>query len=1167
MTSGRLSCCGLAILTIGALYAQDTRGRILGNVTDSSRAAVPGAVLKAVNKATNIATTASTDGQGNYEILFLLPGTYTVTAEAKGFKKSVRDEIEVRISDRVRLDLVLQVGDVAESVTVTGESQLIESESASTGLVVDTRRILELPVNGGNVLVTELLTPGVANMAIANHGQSINAPQVASRITVSGVRSRNTEYTIDGTPAMSGNEASYVPPNDMVQEVKIETNSFDASIGRSIGGHVNMAMRSGTNALHGAVYEFHSNNHLNGIDLFQRQYLYNPATGPLNDAKRAEVNGTQSFNRYGATAGGPIYIPHVYDGRNRSFWIYGFEGTGFRGTDRSFGYFETVPDANERRGDFSRLLGLGPIYQIYDPATAVRIANGRTQRQPFPGNLIPQNRLTGPAQKLLNYWPEPNVAGTADGRNNYFRKVPSRDSFASHNVRFDHQFSPRHRTFLRYNHSQYNFFTSQTLPNISTGINWDRPDFGFGFDDVYAPSPHFMVNFRYGAMRHVITYEPLAKGFDLVAAGFAPALASQIDPLGVTFPQISVDQYSLMGRNYASGVYTNYQTAGGHITAIRSSHTLRFGGEFRLYRDHNYDFTYATPRIEFGTSWTRGPVDNSPAAPIGQGLASYLLGLPTGGQIRVSPSYAEQSTYSGFYLQDDWRAAPRLTINLGIRYEYEGPATERFNRSIRNFDFTATNPLDAVARARYAASPIPELAPSAFHALGGLTFAGVGGEPRALWEPDKNNIAPRFGLAYQFHRLTVLRAGYGVFYAPMGVDRTSVNQSGFTKSTTLVGSLTNGLDFAASLDNAFPNGFEKPLGAAGGLSTDAGQSVRYFYPHPSSALLQRWSIGIQRQAPRNIVFEINYVGSVGSDFGINRQMNPVPRQYLSTSPVRDQAAIDYLGARFRNPFSPDLQGTALSSTTMTRAQLLRPRPEFVGIMSSQPLGSTSYHSLQAVAQRRTSGGLTVQASYTWAKFLEATSYLNETDPVPERVVSSEDRPQRFAASGIYQVPVGKGQRFGPNLRGVAGHALGGWQVQALVEAQSGAPLGFGNAILYGNIHDIPLPGDQKRIGRWFNTGAGFERSPAKQLTQNIRTFPSRFNGVRGQGLYVWRASGMKYFQVTERVRLQFRTELLNAMNRSHFAAPNTAVTSTLFGSITATTGAPRTVWLSLKLLY
>lgn len=1151
---------------LAPLWSQDPRGRILGQVTDPSGAAVPGVEIRATNTATNITTASRTNDQGNYEISYLLPGTYNITAEAAGFRKYVRKGIELRVADRLTLSIPLQVGEVTEAVTVTGETPLLETSSASLGQVVDHRRLTELPLSGGNPFTLTRLTPGVINFAAPNHPSLAPAVEVISNIAVAGTRDHNTEYTIDGAPAMWGRNAAFVPPAEIVDEFKVQTLSYDAGIGHSPGGAVNVALRSGSNRLHASLFAFHNNNTLQGIDFFQRRFLYDPATGPVTSEKRKQVAPQHVINRFGATFSGPMVLPQVFDGKNKTFWMYGYEGLIRPGTERG-NYFRTVPAADQRRGDFSQLLRISSRHQIYDPATIAPAAAGRFSRQPFADNIIPASRLDPMAQRLLQYWPESNVAGTVDGRNNFFRPLRSQNEYSSHTLRLDHNFNEKHRVFGRYNWMHQLFESGQYFPTIATGQERHRYNHGLGFDDVYMVSPQFLMNFRYGFSRSIQTFDPFGKGFDLAGAGFSKDLVAKLDPQGITFPQITVDQYAQLGGSWPSGAYTAYHTLALDLSAMRSSHSLRFGGEFRLYREFSRTFSLQTPRLDFRTQWTRGPLDNSTAAPIGQGLASYLLGIPSGGQVSFNASSAEQSTFSAFFVQDDWKLTPGLTLTLGVRYEYFDPVTERFDRSVRGFDFATPNPIEQQAKANYARNPIAEVPASQFRAVGGLLFAGASGQPRTLWNADRNNLSPRVGLAWTLDRATVIRAGYGIFFVPRGVDREAVNQSGYTQRTNLVPSTDNGLTFAASLANPFPGGILQPAGASGGLMTDVGRSVGFFNSDLADAYLQRWSFSVQRELPGRVLVETAYVGSRGVKLAVGSQLNPVPAQYLSRSPVRDQQTIDHLSAQVPNPFFPLLPGTGLSGRNVARGQLLRPYPHFTGISGTEAIGYSNYHSLQVRTERRFAKGFTVQANWTWSKFLEATGMLNESDTAPAKVISDQDRQHRFVASGIWELPFGRGKWIGGNWRGAADLIAGGWQLQAVYEGQSGAPIGFGNVIFSGDLHDLVLPRGERGVDRWFNTEAGFERDPARQLASNIRTLSARFTGLRAPGLNIWNASMLKNFRITERLKLQLRSEFLNALNHSHFTAPNTAVTNTLFGTITNTTGWPRQVYFAAKLIY
>jgi len=331
--------------------------------------------------------------------------------------------------------------------------------------------------------------------------------------------------------------------------------------------------------------------------------------------------------------------------------------------------------------------------------------------------------------------------------------------------------------------------------------------------------------------------------------------------------------------------------------------------------------------------------------------------------------------------------------------------------------------------------------------------------------------------------------------------------------------------------------------------------------------MQRWSFGIQHQFPQRVLAEVSYVGNRGTKLPVATALNPVPAQYLSTLPVRDQQTINHLSAQVTNPFFPLLPGTGLAGRNVARSQLLRPFPHFLGVGVLSPNGYSWYHSLQTRAERRFASGFTVHSSYTWSKFMAATSLLNESDLRPEEVISSEDRPHRFTFTGVWELPFGPGKPIWGSARGLAAHLAGGWQVQGAYEGQSGPAIGFGNIIFTGNLHEVPLPVSQRTTERWFNADAGFERDSRFQLASNSRRFSSRFTGIEAHGLNMWSLSGFKNFRLREGITLQFRSEWLNALNHTHLSPPVTAPTNTLFGQVTGTTGLPRQIHFALKLLF
>jgi hypothetical protein len=570
-----------------------------------------------------------------------------------------------------------------------------------------------------------------------------------------------------------------------------------------------------------------------------------------------------------------------------------------------------------------------------------------------------------------------------------------------------------------------------------------------------------------------------------------------------------------------------------------------------------------SPNLSFSSTYTRGPLDNSTAAPIGQEFAEMLVGIPEG-TMTTHNSWAAQDKYYGIYFQDDFKVNSKLTLNLGLRYEMDWPVTERYNRLVAGYDFADPSPVEAQAKANYAKSPIPELPVAAFSARGGLTWVNQNGSSRSPYKGNNGELLPRIGLAYQITAKTVLRAGYGIYFDTLGVDRFIPIQTGFSQSTPIQPSVDNGVTYAATLSNPFPSGLLAPLGAAGGLASNLGQAISVFDPNQKPPYSQRWSFGLQRFLPGQFLLDVSYVGNRSTDLGVTRNINSTPAQYLSTSPTRDVQTINYLTAAFPNPF---YGLNSVYSSTISRANLLRPYPQFGDISEVQSVGYSWYHALHVRGEKRLSWGYTLQIGYTYSKYMQATTFMNPTDPTPYRVISDSDRPQVLTVSGLWEIPVGRGRRFGTNLAKPVNFVLGGWQFDAGVVRQAGAPLGFGNAIFNGDLKNIPLPKDQRSVDHWFNINAGFDKNSKNVLANNIQTFPIRFSGIRADGQATWNFSLIKNFRIRERFNTQFRAEAYNALNHPSFDVPNTTPTSSAFGTITNTLSEPREIQFALKITF
>ena len=1157
----------LLLLAALACSQEDPRGRIEGVITDSAGAVVPRATVRASNVETGVTLRGTSNEQGRYEILYLLPGVYRLTVELQGFKTWVRGDLELRASDRLRVDASLEAGDVAEPVEIRAETPLLTAASGAVAQVLTHREASELPLRGGSLAWLYSLAPGVVQPSLPAGGPW--DIEQASEASAAGAGRRSFDFNVDGTTnnAYEGRTA-FVPPPDMVQEVKIDTTNYDASIGHSTGGSVNVALKAGTNQLRGSFGASLAKGPMMSRNFFVNRFIFDSGTGPVTDEKIRRYTPRDRWLRLGGAVGGPLRIPKLYDGENRTFWMFGYQGH-----DRSqpVAALVSVPTEAQRNGDFSALLALGSHYQIYDPFTTTA-EGARFVREPLAGNRLPASRMDKTALQVLKYFPLPNTSGTADFLSNYSVTTPKVQVLKQPVVRLDHNFSERHRMYGRYSHSSVRGQFDQYVPGSDVrGRIRGRPHRGVGLDDVWVLTPSAVLDVRYGFTWFEELQTFYNMGWDLREFGFPESLIRELDPQGVSFPQINIGGLLQLGNDGGFRRINYTHTLLGVLSYLRGNHSFKFGADLRRMYENNKTYGNVSPQLNFDSTYTRGPLDNSVAAPTGQGLASFLFGLPGGGGVDFNDSRAESSGFYAAFFQDDWRLHRNLTLNLGLRYEFESPIVERFNRATLDFDFLTPNPIQPQAQAQYAQAAIPEVPPSQFRTLGGVTFAGVGGLPRRVRDPYYRAFMPRFGFAWQAGRRMVVRGGYGLFFGLLGADFSDVSQPGFDQRTSVVASVDNGISYVASISNPFPFGLEKPRGAAGGLTTYVGRAPGFFPRDGRRPYTQRWSLSLQFEPMPRSVFEVGYVGSRTTRQRVSTAFNPIPRKYLSASPLRDQPVTDLLSAQAANPFrgiAPFAGSTFFSEGFTSRAQLLRPYPHFTELSEGLPAGLSWYQGLTASLQRRFSAGLQFQANYTWSKTMTATEYLNDTDSIPAHVVSDLDRPHRFAASGIYELPLGKGKAVAGGVPNWVNRIVGGWQVQTIYQWQSGPPLAFGNVICRYFYSDLRLRFNLRNVDRWFKT-EGFERDPRRALQYNVRTFPLRLAQVRAAGINMLDLGAFKSLTLREGLRLQLRAEAEGALNHPNFDAPNTNPLSSLFGKVTATqTGeGERRVFVGLKLVF
>ncbi len=1164
--------CAVALLS-STTHAQESRGSIAGLIVDSSGGALPGVTVTVVNNGTNSTTSLVTNDTGQYAALFLLPGTYRVTAELSGFQSTDHPTVQVRVGERMQLDITLQPAGVTEQVQVVAEAPQLETSTASLGQVITSKLISEIPLGDGTAYGLTRLVAG----ATFERSYALQRPMDNDNLRGAAVTGTlNSEFTIDGSSnIVSQARVGIQPPADAIEEFKVETAAYDAQIGHTGAGGVNLALKSGTNALHGAL-SFYNRDDSRSASLF--------ASNRLGTSKQP-----RDYNRFSGTVSGPIL-------RNKTFFMFSYEKLQ---DDTVEALTTSVPTARMRSGDFSELLPLG--VQIYDPATA-RLVNGVVVRDPFAGNIIPGGRINPIARNVLGFFPEPNIASAADLSLNYFIEQPWTYAYNFAMTRIDHEWTPSHRTYGRFlrnfrREERFNFAGQVNGTEITRGST-DRFNYNWAGGHTAVISPSMVLDLKASWLRFNDDLFPLYN-LDLASIGYSPSTLALLGGFE-QLPRFSIEsgtpttagRVATLGaqqsgfNNGRTQPFYNVQFAA-TLTKTTGGHTMKFGYDWRSLRQKETNLGWRGGVYAFDSSYTRA--SQTATGQYGQGIASFLLGLPTNNSvIELRPEYDMEVISHGFFAHDDWRVSDRLTLNLGLRYDLELGMTEADSRNIGPFDLTTPNPIEAAAQARFAASPpagVP-LSASQFRVLGGYTY--LSGDQSRAWNADLNNFQPRLGVTYRIDDRTVLRGGGGKFVAPFQLQGvpgliTAINQIGYSRNTPVPVTADNGLTFQANLSNPVPSGqLVQPVGSAQGLTTNLGNAPGNIWAADRvNPEFWRFSIGVERQLPWEMLFEISYIGQHGSNQAILEPLNYVPQQYRTRSLIRDNDAETFLTQNVANPFqglTPDTPGS--NGATIARRRLLYAYPQYetsgapcatgtsTTFCMETARGSNMYHGAIFRLDKRFTGGLMLMTSYTWSHLTEKVAPLNPWDDLEERT-GATDRPHRITLASVAELPFGRGRRFGDGWNAVMDGILGGWQVSTKYEWQSGSPLVFNQ-----NTYFDPSCGDPRDLkSNWASSGsqlAGvdvpiidiscfyttngqpFRNAAGQPVTftaaeiqlgqANTRQFPTTLPNVRFMQHHLLDLGVTKNFTVGNRVRVQVRVEALNATNYTLFGVGNMVLT-------------------------
>jgi Carboxypeptidase regulatory-like domain len=1219
----------LALLAM-PLRAQLYSGSVTGVVTDPTGAVIPGAKVTLTDTSKGYAFTATSDAVGRYILRNIPPSTYQLSVGATGFKTSTRTDIVLDVGQNATVDAKLELGTTTQTVQVSGAAPLLATQDATTGQNVNRTYINDLPLVGRGVFDLAFLSPGVNPAPTMAYG---NSGGVANNFTSNGGRNATADILIDGVSTTDYEQNSaivvplYTPSVDAVQEFKVQQNNFSAEIGFSGNTVLNVVMRSGTNQLHGSLYEFLRNQVLDANDWFNNQ------AGVDLPARR--------YNQFGGTVGGPIILPHLYNGKDKTFFFFDYQAT----RDHSASSFNAgVPSMAERNGDFGELCGYaGGTFdssgacsnsgaQLWDPYSGFNDPNNGWTNQTFiPYNnmatyqstatstaasplfgtpyqlaAVPGNIIDPVAMKMMSYYPMPNVGVSTANYNPYLNwhgagvNINNGDQY---DIKIDHRFSNSNLLSARYSQQWGNGHGADCFKNAldpCTGGPVISSAHAFVLNDTWTVNPSTVVNLGYGFTRSFSYGQGPGADFPSFDPVKDLGLPSYITDSG--FP-VAPTIYVYGGYQRAGGESIGYQAWAiikygqethdllGSLDKIAGRHEIKAGGEYRMHR-----ITFGQPGAPAGIMlFDTDTTDQNPGGFSGGGdaMASFLTGIGgpnQWGEYEVPLFVATQSVQYGAFVQDNWRVTDKLTVNLGFRYDIDLPRTERHDRQ-QWFDPNAALPFSVPG----------------FNLHGGEAFAGVNGNPRGVVNSYYKGVAPRIGVAYRFWKNTVFRAGYGIFYNPSAWAAAGTGPGGFDGFTGVTGwpyqYQNNGYTPFGYMRNPFPYGITPPTGSSLGVLQQMGLGANGALRTDNvPSYTQTWSAGFQHELGGGVLLDLNYVGTKGTHLYFNGAGNlDHLGPWVEQMSPSDIANLAY--NRIPNPFQGYITDptSSISGDTIPAYQPLRPYPQFTGIFTLfPPRGSSIYHAFQIRVQKNMSHGLQFVGNYTWSKTLSDsdvssyTEWLGGFDGIQdpnnlkiERSVSEYNIPQVLTFGYVYSLPFGRGQHFGSKWNPVVDAVLGGWKTAGLWRFDDGQPVAIN---LGGGGTPIPTYGSQRpdlTAALQRNNGSDwrtqyFSNPQVIQVPANftIGTAPRTLPDVRNPGASTAGLSLMKEFPMgalREGMRAEFRLETFNAFNHPQFGCLNGTVqggfvgsdptTYSGFGQLNCQANSPREVQLGLKLYF
>jgi hypothetical protein len=1086
----KLGLCFLLSVSAPCLFAQAVTGSINGRVTDASGSVVPHAKVTIVETATNTTAATETDGTGNYSMSFLKPATYDVKFAASGFKETVQQGVVLQVNQSLRLDAKMEVGQASERVDVSASATLLNYDSPEISHVVGTEQLENVPLvasnsRGRQVQLFSKLIPGVVSTS-ANNSNTNN-------FSFSGGRPVTNEWLVDGLPTTNPSDQTFTftPSPDSVQEFKAISVPFSAEFGHTGGGVVLVTSKSGTNELHGYTYDYFRNRLLNARTFFQ----------PINNVKYVQ-------NDPGVSAGGPVRVPG-YNGRDKTFFFGDFNVTLSSNGNSTQGL---VPTSLEKSGDFSQTTAGGAITKIYNPKTSRLGPDGKTYiRDQFAGNVIPASLLDPVGKAIAGFYP----AATGNyGTQNYFTAPPKIRQVWQGLARIDQNFSSNDKGFFRFGRYNPNAAVSPLIPNEANS------DTAGGFQDTqivvsetHIFGPHWVNDFRAGVVQEV----------NYTIAGGNPVPQLGLKGVALTsFPIVSASQYIRLGSTQSNHDRDRSYVFNESLVNQRGRQTIKMGGDYRRQMYNVSDPGKQAGSYSFGATFTALPG----VANTGNSIADLLLGDPAGTSIVLQDYTTRLNINSASaFIQDDFKVNSKLTVNLGLRWEFDGPYSEANNQ------FSSFNPTLVNAQTGN---------------LGEVQFAGRNGAPRHFTPNIFYNFIPRVGAAYNFARKSTVRVGYGMYRLPAigfsgfgtGYSQYAVN----TSFSSLDGGITPYYQLSAGVPaysyNVNAQGLPNvPASLKSPTSTPDWLETRSRTPYN-----QEWQVSLQHEF-LGWFAQADYVGNKGTKLPIAYGIN----QLLPSQ------------------FGPG------------NLQALRPYPQYSNVRVLKNDGNSIYHAIQGKLEHRWKNGFLVSASYTFSKLIDdvdapsragGVGIQNIYNLAADRGVGGYDVPQRFVVNYVYELPIGKGGKYLNHIP-VVNYVLGGWQFAGLTEAQKGLPLSITQANNTGGFTAVQrpnqiarasLPMSQQTLLRWFNTDA-FTVAPNYTLG-NAPRFP-----LHGPGLSTTDFSLMRNFPIRERIKLQFAAQFFDAFNHPQFNNPGTTIGSKTYGQITGTVGSARIVEFLMRVYF